>query len=336
MTQKTRLLETGMFLDNEYLDKYIELISSCALSERTLYSTQRHHILPVAYYKKLKLPVDNSNSNVVLLAYKNHILAHYYLTFCTVEWLRGKTASAFMILTALKEYLSEAELVLDLPRLEELYTYGIQNRAESSKIANLGKHTNNHTGKIYMNDGVVNVCVFPEYAEELYEQGFVKGRLTSDQARENMSSWQKGKSKPSLLGREKSATHKAKIADANVGRVYLVDSEGNEKSFHREDPQIQEYLDTGIWIVGRKPFTEERKSNLSKSLKGRVSPRKGYKCTEDERYALSTHCVGRIWVHNDTHSKMIYPQELDAYLARGYVEGRLSWKRKSLKQEGAV
>ena len=335
MTLKTRLLDTGVFIDNEYLNKYIDLVTSCALEDRIVYSAQRHHILPVAYFKKLQLPVDNSTSNIVLLEYKNHVLAHYYLTFCTVDWLRGKTASAFILLTDLAEYNDESELLLDLPKLDELYKYGLKNRAESARITHSGKHTNHHDGKIYMNDGHVSVCVYPQQQGELEEQGFVRGRLTSDSARKNLSDWQRGKPKPSLQGKPKSDEHRAKLADANIGRVYLVNDGGEEKSFHREDPQIQLYLQSGIWHVGRKPFTEERRKNQSAALKGRVSPRKGYKCTEEERKQLATRCLGRVWVHNDTHSKMIYPDELPMYIEQGYVSGRRTWKRSCSKETEA-
>lgn len=333
MTLKTRLLNTGVFVDNEYLDKYIDVVATNALTSRTVYSMQRHHILPVAYFKKLQLPVDNSDSNLVLLAYKDHVLAHYYLTFCTVDWLRGKTASAFMLLTALTDYNNERELVLDLPRLEELYQYGLQNRAESARIANLGKHTNNHQGKIYMNDGYVNVCILPECAEELQEQGFVRGRLTTDLARKNMSQWQQGKPKKGLQGKQKTPEHKAKLSDANIGRIYIVNSEGEEKSFHRDDKIVHDYLQTGNWTIGRKDMTLERKKSLSNALKGRVSPRKGYKCSEEERQQLATRCLGRIWVHNDQHSKMIYIEELDTYLDQGYIRGRKPWTKKSCLKE---
>lgn len=44
----------------------------------------------------------------------------------------------------------------------------------------------------------------------------------------------------------------------------------------------------------------------------------------------NTVALGRIWVHNITESKMIYPDELSDYISRGYEKGRGSIKSKTL------
>ena len=36
--------------------------------------------------------------------------------------------------------------------------------------------------------------------------------------------------------------------------------------------------------------------------------------------------VGRIWVNDGEKSKMIYPEELQGYLDKGFKKGRISWK----------
>lgn len=79
---KQKLLETNLFIDNEYFEKYIELI----VNNRVAYSkgkTNRHHIIPKYYYKDKGLDIDNSEENIVTLLYKDHILAHYYLSMCS-------------------------------------------------------------------------------------------------------------------------------------------------------------------------------------------------------------------------------------------------------------
>lgn len=89
---KTRLIELG-FLDNEWLDKYLELIAQNLFTRKVRKSTQAHHAIPVnAYwtsnesYKRteaLKIArADKFNFEVNLL-YKDHLLAHSYLTLCT-------------------------------------------------------------------------------------------------------------------------------------------------------------------------------------------------------------------------------------------------------------
>ena len=86
MTQqeiKVKLLNTNYFIDNEYLDKYCELIELNKDTKKERPKTQSHHIVPVSYFKLSKLPIDNSKENRVNLLYKDHILVHYYLCLCT-------------------------------------------------------------------------------------------------------------------------------------------------------------------------------------------------------------------------------------------------------------
>lgn len=44
---KNKLLETGIFIDNEWLDKYVELVVSNQGTSYTRFKTQNHHIIPV-------------------------------------------------------------------------------------------------------------------------------------------------------------------------------------------------------------------------------------------------------------------------------------------------
>lgn len=79
---KNKLLDLDIVIDNDYLNKYITLIQTNAVTLRQRNKTQRHHIIPKWYYKKNNLPCDNSPENLVNLEYKDHILAHYYLEKC--------------------------------------------------------------------------------------------------------------------------------------------------------------------------------------------------------------------------------------------------------------
>lgn len=89
---KTKLIELG-YIDNEWFDKYIEIIEANLETKRNRTSTQAHHAIPVNDYwlsdepynrlEALKLAnADEANFEVNLL-YKDHLLAHSYLTLCT-------------------------------------------------------------------------------------------------------------------------------------------------------------------------------------------------------------------------------------------------------------
>ena len=72
---KEKLIKLGFVIDNEYLDKYCELIELNKNTQKEKFKTQAHHIVP--RYTKL------NNNEIVNLTYKDHILAHYYLCFCS-------------------------------------------------------------------------------------------------------------------------------------------------------------------------------------------------------------------------------------------------------------
>ena len=82
---KQKLLNTGLFLDNEYLDEYINLVLS---NNITIGYTEKHHILQRNYFKKSGLPLDNSPDNLITLSYCDHCKAHWLLYFCTTDYLK--------------------------------------------------------------------------------------------------------------------------------------------------------------------------------------------------------------------------------------------------------
>lgn len=96
---KEILLNTKYFIDNEWLNKYCELIENNRNTKKEKYKTQKHHIIPKCYYNMNKIEIDNSKENLVNLLYKDHILAHYYLCLCTEGNFHYKLANAFFHLT---------------------------------------------------------------------------------------------------------------------------------------------------------------------------------------------------------------------------------------------
>lgn len=82
---RKRLLDTDNFLDNEWLDKYIDLIISNIDTEKVKFKTHRHHILPRYIFKRLHEKEDNTNGNLVNLLFSDHALAHYYLGMASID-----------------------------------------------------------------------------------------------------------------------------------------------------------------------------------------------------------------------------------------------------------
>jgi hypothetical protein len=89
---KTRLIELG-YIDNEWLDKYLEIIEANLNTKKSKESTQAHHAIPVNDYwisaepynrnEALKLARRDPVNFEVNLLYKDHLLIHSYLTLCT-------------------------------------------------------------------------------------------------------------------------------------------------------------------------------------------------------------------------------------------------------------
>lgn len=93
---KEKLLSTGYFIDNQYLDEYVKLTTDSSITLTTY--LERHHILPRAYYNLLEIDVDNSDDNLVSLSFANHCKAHWLLYYCTIEKLQYASQTAFVIM----------------------------------------------------------------------------------------------------------------------------------------------------------------------------------------------------------------------------------------------
>ena len=78
---KSKLLSTDRFFDNEFLQKYLDIVVDCSV-HHSQGETQNHHIIPQYIFVEDGIQIDNSDENIVTLSYKNHMIAHYYLARC--------------------------------------------------------------------------------------------------------------------------------------------------------------------------------------------------------------------------------------------------------------
>jgi hypothetical protein len=138
---KDLFLKLGGFVDNEYLDKYINLILMNLNTKKQVHQTQAHHIIPRAYYKYNRLKINNLDNNLINLLYKDHILAHYYLALCTVDKLQKCNMIAFTMMTNYKELLTVDELALlnNLDKYQELHEQYSELNAKVKSRDNSGR-----------------------------------------------------------------------------------------------------------------------------------------------------------------------------------------------------
>lgn len=134
---KSKLLDTDVFYDCEFLDAYVELVLKNQDTVDVTSKTQVHHIIPRSYYELKKLPVDNSKTNLVTLLYKDHILAHYYLALCSTSNFRYAMENAFMMLTNFSS-LEDKEFTHNLDKYQQIYEETCESRRGIAP-ANKGK-----------------------------------------------------------------------------------------------------------------------------------------------------------------------------------------------------
>lgn len=92
---KEYLLSTGAFIENEAFFNYCQLMFLNRTTKVKKGKTQKHHILPRAWFKLHNEAVDNSKANLVNLLVVDHIKAHLYLLKAAAsEELRNASAAA--------------------------------------------------------------------------------------------------------------------------------------------------------------------------------------------------------------------------------------------------
>lgn len=126
---KQKLITTGYFVDNEYLDKYLELIYNHEINPA--HYSESHHVVPVALYKlnkegcnrreAEKLAKADPDNFEVLLLYKDHCRAHYLLYFCTKGKLKANMQCVVRRLVSMVDTIaSKITITKKLPSEQEL------------------------------------------------------------------------------------------------------------------------------------------------------------------------------------------------------------------------
>ena len=155
---KARLIELG-YIDNEWLDKYLEIIEANLETRANRANTQAHHAIPVNAYwtsnepynriEALKLARKDPVNFVVNLLYKDHLIIHSYLTLCT-----------------------------NLDEVQIRYEAQEHLRKQNSTIA--AGQGNGQRGKMYVHkiikDNVITQVVLPKELPLLLEEGWSLGR----------------------------------------------------------------------------------------------------------------------------------------------------------------
>lgn len=301
---KNKILSTNLFDDNEYLDKYIDLINTSkniqsVISDDTVYEC--HHIIPACIYKHLNKDVDDTEYNKVNLTIKNHAIAHYYLCLCAKKsTVKAKLVFAIMCMLNTRNFPEYDEFILSLDKYEELKSIASKQR----KVDMMGNQR--AKGNILSEDVKRRMGVSRT------------GHFVSEQTREklrNNSSNRKWIHK----GNDYKFVKKDEL-------LYFL-SDGWEIGGNPISKQQKEQISNAN--TGKKR-TEESKRKMSDAKLGKSSWNKGIPLSDSTKIKLSDANKGRKWINNGFDETMI---RAPYKLPDGYQFGRIKKKRNTREGE---
>lgn len=287
MTLEEKLLQyDNCFEINSYFKMYVELIEANMSTKENKPYTQKHHIVPRNYFNKNNKRVENG-WNLVNLSFKNHILAHYYLSFCLKDKdVRYGTRYAFYRMCRENPLKFDISEIYKLERFDELNKITQEENSRRASIKAKGfKHSEETKRKI------------SEHNSKIY----------------NSEKWIWITHKD---GRTRQIREKEKELflnyDWSLGR--------HDKEAYRKSSETQK-ANPRRSMLGKKQ-SQYQKDCVSKALKGKPK-------SLEARNNMSKSKLGKVLVSNYELNKSLYvdENELNAYLSKGYIRGRLKQNR---------
>lgn len=298
---KATLLEYGIFVDNQFLDKYISLINNCEVNY-IKYETARHHVIPRCYYKRNHIDIDNTASNVVRLYHKDHALAHYYLYYCLNDtYLRWSAAYSVQFTLGEKyfidspNYEQEASFIRQLDGYQEMVAdsfrrnaldRGVRERCSraakerwSSEVER-AKQRDRLLGKVWVHNETERTLIDRTELDSYLNAGYVTGSGYSptSSVREAIRS--------KLKGHKPTQEQIDKIIASRAGYTHSEETRKKISQARMGKPG--------------QPKTEEMKKHLSDVLKGKCITGNIVECIETgERYISITSAASCLSIPND-------------------------------------
>ena len=302
---KKELLDTGQFIENEYLFKYLNHIQIKYDNDNDNYYKNKHHIIPY-HILKLKGISITDKKYLKTLSISDHIIAHYYLFKCSkTNEERCANINTLNLLLNKKlnkkyfELLSDEELINLAKARDCLYSF--------IKETNSSKNQ----GKIYIHKD--NICrkIFPADLAIWEKQGWKKGGLKfSEEHKAKLR-----KKKPM------SEDAKKRLKGRGAGKI-KINKDGKIKTIDPES--VKKYLDLG-WSKGGKKHTKEEKEHLSKIFKNRP-------ISDEQKKQISSTLKGYVTMHKDDREAHVYPSKINEFLLLGWEYGRAPKIKEKLKK----
>lgn len=296
MIDKQFILRFDIVVDNEYLTKYIELVNSNKDTLIDKRKTHVHHIIPRSYYTYKRQKIDDSDSNKVVLSYKDHILAHYYLAMCAkYGWFKVKNMWAVSYMVGVYEKISRSNFTyLDLSEIEMCR----QNCVNAMSVKSI---------------------------REKHDR-----TMRTDATRKKISDAMKQHVKNGVLF---NAEHREKLSCGSSNRVRI---HKNGVYTHVKREAVQEYLNDGWQLGARplseahkqalinshkgKKYSKDLRKKLSDAHLGQKAWNKGIACRQETKTKLKDSITGRIRITNGSITKFIRPEQFEEFEKLGYYK----------------
>ena len=224
---KESLINSDIYIQNEYFDLYINLINDNLSRLPEKYKTQKHHILPRHYFNHYNLEIDDSENNKINLIISDHIKAHYYLYNCCKN-NEEKLSNLYCLRRMLNGRYSNLQNIVNIDEgecirlYEEIQKYN--SLSHQGKRNPLSEETKNKIGLANkykykgfktMNKDNKEIRVKPEEIDYYLEQGYKIGR--SEKTLKSLSDNYNYDSK-GMLGKKQSDYQKQKAREALLGK----------------------------------------------------------------------------------------------------------------------
>ena len=317
---KQILLDTHLFEENDYFNKYVELININRNNSKVMFKTTAHHIIPKHCFEDMGMPINNTSINIVNLSYADHVYAHYLLAKCSIKEIhqvynymamQNIAGNKYSDAKSIEEVLNSQGFKDDLNELNEKAAREAQTRIKSRAPyvrteETKKKMSDKLSGYIHIHKGDARKMIPPEQFQLYEQQGWIKGRgITS------MSEEGKKRFREKRLGHTVEEVTRQKIKEARAKQT----------------------AEKGEPAAGHK-LSEQSKQQISEKLKQKVIITDGYielhiNKADLEKYMSNGFRKGRIpraWVYKDTVNKQILLRELDVYISEGWQQGRKATK----------
>lgn len=302
MITKETFLKLNYVVDNEYLDKYLNLINENLNTKKIKFETNVHHIIPRHYFTHRNLDIDNSKENKVNLHFKDHMLAHFYLSGCTNGRDKYWNLYSIYLLSGRTKDIQYIESIKSLEDFEFVHNTAIQsdyNHRKGSKVSDdtkdkmkkacqlrLSLYDPPTKGRVWINNGNKDYMIPKDELDGYIKDGFVKGRLY----RHSTETKEK-------IGKE---AKKRVITDEFRKKM----SEIAKKQVHSAEQD--------------KKHSEWMKEHCC----GSNNPFYGKCHTKESNEKNRQSHIGRVWMTNGEQLKSVKKEEVDYYLNLGYIKGQ--------------